>query len=106
MDAAAPPFIVPTGGAPALAVTPQLPHSADPGTITGWLLLESTTTETLDSISRGFEVGFDRLVNNIQDIHNVGYDAIMQDMAAKIINNDTVVTYLVMTNICNSVEYE
>jgi hypothetical protein len=69
MAAAAPPFIVPPGGVPALAVKPQLSHGADPGTITGWLL-ESTTAETLDSISRGLELGFHRLVNNVPDIND------------------------------------
>ena len=67
-----PPIIVPPGGVPALAVTPQLPFAADPGTITGWLL-DTTSTETSDSISKGLERGFNRLVNNIPDPNAPGY---------------------------------
>jgi hypothetical protein len=37
MAANAPPLVVAPGGLPP-AVAPQLPHSADPGTITGWIL--------------------------------------------------------------------
>jgi hypothetical protein len=46
------PVIVPPGGAPAVAVTPQLPFWVDPNTITGWFL-DETSTKTLSSISRG-----------------------------------------------------
>jgi hypothetical protein len=48
MVTAAPPILVPPGRAPAPAVMPQLPHRADPGTITGWLL-DCYRPHTMDS---------------------------------------------------------
>jgi hypothetical protein len=48
-------------------------------------------------------VGFNHLVDNIPDMADPGYDAIMQDMATEIVNSDTLVPYLVATNICNNV---
>jgi hypothetical protein len=102
MAAAVPPFIVPPGGAPALAVTPQLPFAADPGTITGWLL-DTTTTETSESISQGLERGFNRLVDNVPAMNANGYDEAMREMTDEIVNSDTLVTYLMATNIINEV---
>ncbi len=64
MAAVPPPQMVLPGVSPAVAVTPQLPHGADPGTITGWIL-QATSTETSESISRGLELGFNRLVDNV-----------------------------------------
>jgi hypothetical protein len=102
MAAVAPVVMGPPGGAPVLTVTPQLPHGADPGTITGWLL-ESTSAETPEEMSKGLAVGFNRLVDNIPGMADAGYDAVMQEMAAEITNSDTIVPYLVATNICNNV---
>jgi hypothetical protein len=102
MAALAPPILVPPGGAPAPAVTPQLPFGADPGTITGWIL-ESSTTETSESISRCLERGFNRLVDDIPLPAEPTYDAAMREITDEVINSDTMVTYLVATNICNDV---
>jgi hypothetical protein len=102
MAANAPLVVGPPGAAHGLAVAPQLPFGADPGTIMGWLL-ESTATETLENISRSLELGFHRLVNNVQGIHDVGYEDVMRDMIAKIVNSDTLTPYLVTTNIYNNV---
>ncbi len=68
MAAMAPPLMMPPGRAPTVAVMPQLPFAADPGTITGWLL-DTTATETPAIICKGLEQGFDRLVNNIPDMN-------------------------------------
>jgi hypothetical protein len=100
-DVAAPVLVLP-GGAPAGAVTPQLPHGADPGTITGWLL-DITSTETSESISTSLECCFDWLVNNIPVIYGPGYDEAMQAMKDEVISSDMLVTYLVTTNIGNNV---
>jgi hypothetical protein len=70
--------------------------------VTGWLL-ESTATETSENISRGLELGFNRLVDNVLGMNDVGYEAVMQDMIAEIISSDTLTPYLVTTNICNNV---
>jgi hypothetical protein len=102
MAAVVPPVIVPPGEAPALAVTPQLPFAADPGTITGWLL-DITTTETPESISQGLERGFNRLVDNIPAMNANDYDKVMREMTTEIVNSDTLVTYLVATYIINEV---
>jgi hypothetical protein len=102
MAAVVPPVIVPPGGPHLLAVVPQLPHGAHPGTITGWLL-ESTTTETWEKISRDLEIGFNHLVNNVPDVNDAGYEAFMGDMTMEIISSDTLTPYLVATNICNNV---
>jgi hypothetical protein len=72
MTAMAPPMVVPPGGAPMQPVTPQLPYGADPGTISGWIL-QSTSTKTSDSISKGLELGFNRLVDNVPDMNDAGY---------------------------------
>jgi hypothetical protein len=102
MANAAAPNMIPPGGAPAPAVTPQLPYGTDPGTITGWIL-ENTTTKTSESITQGPERGFNRLVDNIPLATDPGYEAIMRGMTNEVINSDTMVTYLVATNICNDV---
>jgi hypothetical protein len=102
MATVAPPVVGQPGGAHAPVVAPQLPFGADPGTVTGWLL-ESTATETSESISRGLELGFNRLVDNVPGIHDVGYSDVMRDMIAEIINSDTLTPYLVATNIGNNV---
>jgi hypothetical protein len=102
MAAMAPPIMTPPDGAPTVAVPPQLPFAADPGTITGWLL-DTTAMETLAIISKGLEHGFNRLVNNIPDMNAPDYDKTMREMTDEIVNSDTLVTYLVATNIINDV---
>jgi hypothetical protein len=99
MATAAPPILVLPDGALDVDVMPQLPNGADPGTITGWLL-EASLTKTLDSISSSLEQGFHRLVHNIPIMNGVWYDA-MHAMSNDVINSDTIVPYLVMTNIGN-----
>jgi hypothetical protein len=89
--------VVPPAGAPPVPTAPQLPFAADPGTITGWLL-DATATETSSSISRGLELGFNRLVDNIPNPTHATYDGIMRAMTDEIIGSDTLVTYLVVTN--------
>jgi hypothetical protein len=63
--------IVPPGGAPPVPVTPQPPFEADPGTIVGWFL-DTTVMETSSAISRGLELGFNQLVNNIPTMGDYG----------------------------------
>jgi hypothetical protein len=60
-------------------------------------------TKRSDSISRGLEICFDHLVNNVSGINDAGYEDVMQDMIAEIINRDTLVPYLATANICNNV---
>jgi hypothetical protein len=92
--------VVPAAGAPPVPAAPQLPFAADPGTITGWLL-DATATETSSSISRGLELGFNRLVNDVPDPADATYDDIMRTMTDEILGSDTLVTYLVITNAVN-----
>jgi hypothetical protein len=40
----------------------------------------------LDSISKGLELGFNRLTNNMPAMNAAGYDLAIHDMMAKIIN--------------------
>jgi hypothetical protein len=60
-------------------------------------------TEMSNSISKGLELGFKRLVNNVPAINAAGYDVAMHNMMTEIINSNTLVTYLVATDICNNV---
>jgi hypothetical protein len=101
-DMAPPLMLVPPGGAPAPAVTPQLPYGADPGTITGWIL-ENSTTKTSESISQGLERGFNRLVESIPLANDPAYDAAMREMTDGVIHSDKMIPYLVATNICGDV---
>jgi hypothetical protein len=63
--------------------------------------LDATATETSSSISRGLELGFNRLVDNIPDPADVTYDGIMHTMTDEIVGSDTLVTYLIVTNTIN-----
>jgi hypothetical protein len=92
--------VVPATGAPPVPAAPQLSFSADPGTITGWLL-DATATETSSSISQGLELGFNCLFNNVPDPADATYDDIMCTMTDEILGSDTLVTYLVITNAVN-----
>jgi hypothetical protein len=92
------PVFVPPGGAPAVATAPHLPFGGDPGTITGWLL-DATSTETSSDISRGLEQGFNRLVDNIPDMRDPGYAAVMRNMVDDAIGSDMLTTYLTAINI-------
>jgi hypothetical protein len=49
------------------------------------------------------ELGFNRLVDDIPATNAVDYEDIMREMTDEIIHSDTLVTYLVATNICNNV---
>ena len=102
MATVAPLILVPPGGAPAIAVTPQLPHGPDPDTITGWLL-DATATEMWDGMSKGLEGGFNRLVDDIPIMNGAGYTDAMREMKDEILNSDTLIPYLVTTNIGNDV---
>ena len=76
MAAVPPPIMVPPDGVPAVAVMPQLPHGADPGTITGWIL-QATSTETSESIARGLELGFNHLMDNVPAVGDASYEEVM-----------------------------
>jgi hypothetical protein len=92
------PVLVPPGGAPAVATAPHLPFGGDPGTITGWLL-DATSTETSSDISRGLELGFNRLNNNIPDVGDAGHSDAIRNIVDEVIGSDTLVTYLTAINI-------
>jgi hypothetical protein len=92
------PVFVPPGGAPAVATAPHLPFGGDPGTITGWLL-DATSTETSSDISRGLEQGFNRLVDNIPNMGDPRYAAVMRNMVDDAIGSDMLTTYLTAINI-------
>jgi hypothetical protein len=96
----APPIPVLGEGVPALTVTPQPAFAAGPETITGWIL-DATAAETADTISKEMERGFDRLVDNTPAIGDAGYNEAMREMTDEIIHSDTLVAYLVVTNIPN-----
>jgi hypothetical protein len=93
------PVLLPPGGLPPPAA-PRLPFGADPGTITGWLL-ENTVDSTSHSISLEMEQCFNRLDNVLVD-GDPGHDEAMLQMVDEVRHSDTIVTYLVATNICNN----
>jgi hypothetical protein len=101
MAANAAPVLIAPGGAPPV-VAPQLPHSADPGTITGWIL-DETVAETPTVITLDMERGFNRLVDNVPDVNDPTYDGIMRQMTDEVISSDTLITYLTATNRWNNV---
>jgi hypothetical protein len=76
-----PPLLVPPKGMPAVAVTSQYPFAAAPA----------------HTISRGLE----------QEVfeHSGHEREVMREMTGKNINDDTLVTYLVVINICDDVRY-
>jgi hypothetical protein len=57
----------------------------------------------LSSISRGLELGFNELDNNIPAMGDPGYNDKIREMPSKIIISETLVTYLTATNICDDV---
>jgi hypothetical protein len=93
--------VVPPGGLPPV-VAPQLPHGADPGTMTGWLL-DDTVAATPTSITQELERGCNRLVNNIPDPNDPAYAGVMRSMTDEVLNSDTLITYLTATNRWNNV---
>jgi hypothetical protein len=95
-------LIPPPGGPPPVPVAPQLPYAADPGSITGWLLQE-TSVETSSDISFGMERGFNRLTDNIPDVGEPAHDEVMGAMMDEIIDSDSPSMYLTATNILNDV---
>jgi hypothetical protein len=101
-----PPMMTPLVGPPPV-VAPQLPHSADPGTITGWILdktaAETPAAETPAVIIQEMEQGFNRLVDNIPDVADPNYESIMRRMTDEVINSDTLIAYLTATNRWNNV---
>jgi hypothetical protein len=64
---------------------------------------DATATATSSDISRGLEQGFDRLVTNIPDAEDPGYNDAMRDIVDEVIGSDTLVTYLTATNIGHDV---
>jgi hypothetical protein len=84
------------------AVSPQLPHSADPGTITGWIL-DETVAKTPTRVTQDLERGFNRLVTNIPIPTHADYGATMRKMTDEVISSDTLMTYLTATNRWNGV---
>jgi hypothetical protein len=101
MAANAPPQVIPPAGLPPM-VAPQLPHGADPGTITGWIL-DETAAAMPAAITQELERGFNRLVDNIPDPTHADYDDVMRRMTDEVMNSDTLVTYLTVTNRWNNV---
>jgi hypothetical protein len=102
MAAIAPPIGIALGGAPPV-VAPQLPHSADPGTITGWIL-DETVAMTSTVITQEMERSFNHLVTNIPDANDPNYDNVMRRMTDEVLSSDTLVTYLTATNRWNGVD--
>jgi hypothetical protein len=90
----APPQLIP--------VTPQLPHSADPRTINGWML-DETAVATPAVITQELERGFNRLVNNIPDADHTDYNNVMRKMTDEVMNSDTLIAYLTVSNRWNDV---
>jgi hypothetical protein len=78
MAANGPPMIFPPDGPPPM-VAPQLPHSADLGTITGWIL-DETVAKMPKDITQELEWGFNHLVKKIPDQTHVNYKSVMQKM--------------------------
>jgi hypothetical protein len=101
MAAKAPLILIPPGGPPPM-VAPQLPHSADPGTITGWILDETVAATPIAAITQELERGFNRLVDNILDPNHTNYNNVMQRITYKVINSDTLITYFTATNRWNN----
>jgi hypothetical protein len=93
-------LVSPGGAPPVLVSTPHLPFAADPGTITGWLL-DATATKRASSISREMKRGLNHLVDTIPDIGTAGYDEAMRDLVDESANSDTLIPYLVGSNIFN-----
>jgi hypothetical protein len=83
-------------------VAPQLPHSADPGTITDWIL-DETVASMPSLITQELEQSFNRLVDNIPDPLDANYDNAMRRMTDEVINSDTLIAYLTATNMWNNV---
>ncbi len=101
MAAQAPPQLIPPVGPPPM-VAPRLPHGADQGTITGWIL-DETVAATPSSITQELERSCNRLVDNIPDPLAADYGDVMRKMTDEVINSDTLITYLTATNRWNNV---
>jgi hypothetical protein len=54
-------------------------------------------------ITQELERGFNRLVDNIPDANHADYDDVMRKMADEVINSDTLITYLTVSNRWNDV---
>jgi hypothetical protein len=78
---------------PPPVVAPQLPHGADPGTITGWIL-DQTAAETPTAMTEDVELKFARLTNNIPDVNDADYERVMRQMSDEILNSDSLTCYL------------
>jgi hypothetical protein len=97
----APPLMVPPGWAPP-TVAPHLPHTADPGTITDWILNETVAT-TPTMVTQELDQGFNRLVTGIPAMADANYAEVIRKMTDKVISSDTLITYLTVTNRWNDV---
>ncbi len=71
-------------------VAPQLPYSADLGTMTGWIL-DETVASTPAGITQELEQSFNRLVDNIPDTAHTDYGNFMRKMTDEIINSNTLI---------------
>ena len=94
-----PPIVIPPVGPPVLQA-PQLPFAADPGSLTGWLVDESVTGspgELMTHMNRGFNC----LTDGVPDANHATYPAFMRNMVEEVVGSDTLVTYLVTTNVVN-----
>jgi hypothetical protein len=91
-------------GGPVPVLTPppgvalQLPFGADPGTITGWLL-DETSSQTTADVAQTLDRWFNRLVDGIPGIADPGFKTAMTMMTDEIKDSNTLVTYLMATNI-------
>ena len=94
-----PPIVIPPVGPPVLQA-PQLPFAADPGSLTGWLVDESVTG-SLGELMAHMNRGFNRLTDGVPDANHATYPAFMRNMVEEVVGSDTLVTYLVTTNVVN-----
>jgi len=101
MAAADPAMPLPLGGAPQPlqvegAVAPQLPFGPDPGSITGWILQETSSVSTNET-SLVFERSFARLpVVPMPEAE--GHDNAMRSLTDEVLTDDALGTYFVASN--------
>ena len=101
MAAADPTMPLSLGGAPQPlqvggAVAPQLPFGPDPGSITGWILQETSSVSTNET-SLSFERSFARLaVVPMPEVE--GHDNAMRSLTDEVLSDNALGTYLVASN--------
>jgi hypothetical protein len=78
-------------------VVPPLPYPGDAGSITGWLVDQSTSI-TSSSLVGEVEMGFARLSHNIPDPLDQGYAEAMRDLVDEVTNSADLCCYLTMSD--------